>query len=535
MPTDTHSPSPSPSNPSPSSCPSSSSSSSPPPVFYPPPPSAFSAPQARPASIPGGVCCVAPWATSSLFRPPAPSLHAGASRGLAAFSPTPTREDEKPVAAKETFRACAKEVHSLQELSAWIASPSYRNYVAFLKRLSAAVSDKQAVAGASPDSAPSDDAAAQGEETSRRDRETEDEEETRRRIAAEALRIVELGVQENERVGKGLDVSENVLLLLKILLTLKAWIQDIPPVEQPMRFGNRAFRTWLQRLNERCRNLLEPLVPARPRPPPSGPAPVEPIPEEEENASSESSPPAASYPSQPSSPSQGSSLSEASSPGQSTASLSSASPADAKKSDAAASWRETLINELTDCLCRAFGDGRRLDYGTGHEVSFAVFLFILFEAGVLTGLTDDAAVVLLVFSQYIEVCHALQKTYSLEPAGSRGAWGLDDFHFLPFLFGSAQLVHNHFILPAQVTDAGIVKEFAPTNLYFSSILYITETKRGVPFSECAPMLYDISGVSTWRKIHSGLLKMYEGEVLNKFPTAQHFLFGSYFPFPTRTP
>jgi len=42
-------------------------------------------------------------------------------------------------------------------------------------------------------------------------------------------------------------VTEN---LLNLLSTMKKWISEIPPVAQPQRFGNKAYRTWFQRVHE---------------------------------------------------------------------------------------------------------------------------------------------------------------------------------------------------------------------------------------------------------------------------------------------
>lgn len=196
--------------------------------------------------------------------------------------------------------------------------------------------------------------------------------------------------------------------------------------------------------------------------------------------------------------------------------------------------RASLV-ELVPYFTGSFGSSQRLDFGTGHELSFIAFICCLFQLGILdTASREDArGVGLLVFPAYLRIIQRLVVIYTLEPAGSHGVWGLDDHFAMPYLLGAAQLANHEpetFPTPASITSKKDVEEFRRENLYYNAIGFINDVKKG-PFWEHSPMLYDISGINQWDKISLGMRKMYNAEVLGKFPVVQHFPFGScFFPF-----
>lgn len=189
------------------------------------------------------------------------------------------------------------------------------------------------------------------------------------------------------------------------------------------------------------------------------------------------------------------------------------------------------IPYLSPYLLTSFGSFTRLDYGTGHETSFALFLLCLALIRFLEPVQEqERDLVLIVFLRYLRLCWKLQDVYKLEPAGSHGVWGLDDYSFLGYIFGSAQLRGGPAFLESQVgrfanmLDAdsdipvsGVLhRPLPPTNLYFISISRIHEVKFG-PFHEHSSQLYSIAtGVPRWSKVNSGLFKMYEVSVMIAF-------------------
>ena len=215
-----------------------------------------------------------------------------------------------------------------------------------------------------------------------------------------------------------------------------------------------------------------------------------------------------------------------------------------------------FITELKAYLLDSFGSFTRIDYGSGHEFAFFAWVCMLYRLGFF-GEEDEVEKVeerigVEIFPLYLMVVWKLQDRYGLEPAGSHGVWGLDDFQFLPYVLGAAQLRTQSALQPGSIIAASTNTDQLPDrtpstliahalhlpqtllvrtdpvvapNLYLSSLLRIQVLKRG-PFHEHSPLLHDIATtVPNWVKVYGGMLKMYSAECLGKKVVVQHFPFG----------
>jgi len=252
---------------------------------------------------------------------------------------------------------------------------------------------------------------------------------------------------------KDSDLSSEVTKVNELLAQLSKYIDEIPPIPQPMRYGNKAYRLWHAKVAENVNHLHEKMLPPE--------------------------------------------------------------LADAKV-------------ELGPYLSDAFGNSTRIDYGTGHELHFVVWTYCLRAIGFLKQ-TDEAAIVLNIFPKYLSLARKLQKVYGLEPAGSHGVWSLDDYQFIPFVWGASQLIGNTTIRPIDGVKPEVAEKYSDEYIYLSCIHYIYTVKKG-PFHEHSPDLFNIAAASNWNKIAQGMLKKFQDDVISKVPIMQHFLFGSILPF-----
>lgn len=256
---------------------------------------------------------------------------------------------------------------------------------------------------------------------------------------------------QGKRLTETLPISEPLQRICDALEALERLAIETPPIDQPQRFGNSAYRSWHKKMTEATDDLLAKVLPAH---------------------------------------------------------------------------LQAALVELRVYFMDSFGNQTRIDYGTGHELNFVMFLICLFKLDVLKS-QDEPAVGLRVFDLYLNFCRKLQVTYRMEPAGSHGVWSLDDYQFIPFIWGSAQLSSHAPIEPAQFVEDKHIQAWKSHYMFIGCIDYIQQVKTG-HFAEHSNQLWSISAVPSWSKICSGLIKMYQKEVLSKFPVIQHVYFGSFF-------
>ena len=71
-------------------------------------------------------------------------------------------------------------------------------------------------------------------------------------------------------------------------------------------------------------------------------------------------------------------------------------------------------------------------------------------------------------------------------------WGLDDYQFLPFLWGSAQLAGHPAIKPMSIHSADLLATHAPDYLYLSCVQFVKDVRgrlmHYVTVCACAAMM-----------------------------------------------
>ncbi|XP_020812687.1 serine/threonine-protein phosphatase 2A activator [Drosophila serrata] len=186
------------------------------------------------------------------------------------------------------------------------------------------------------------------------------------------------------------------------------------------------------------------------------------------------------------------------------------------------------VNELGHYLSGAFGSATKIEYGTGHEMSFLFFMCGLFEAKILRRSVDLASSGLILFDRYLKFVRRMQVTYSVVSANSQGAYALDKFQFVPYIWGAAQLCYNAPFSPQKMLDKDTMEQYKEYML-IDCVRHVAETEVG-PFARHSSQLWSLAALSSWTKIHRGLMFMYMEDILLDFDVLSTLGFGELMSF-----
>lgn len=169
---------------------------------------------------------------------------------------------------------------------------------------------------------------------------------------------------QGKKLSISLDPSPVADNVANIFENLNKLIDETPPLDQPQRFGNKAYRDWFTKMQENSMEILSAAIPIE--------------------------------------------------------------------------FHSSLV-EIQIYFIESFGNSTRIDYGTGHELAFIMFLCSLYKINALTE-NDNLHTGLKIFNAYLQFVRRLQLTYRMEPAGSHGvrflsmhifhSMGLEFFKFL---------------------------------------------------------------------------------------------------------
>ncbi|XP_017128162.1 serine/threonine-protein phosphatase 2A activator [Drosophila elegans] len=191
------------------------------------------------------------------------------------------------------------------------------------------------------------------------------------------------------------------------------------------------------------------------------------------------------------------------------------------------------INELGQYLRRSFGNAKSMDFGPANELMFLFFLCGLFRAGILLA-KDTLAAALMLFNRYAHLVRRMVAIYGLQTAKDP-VCTIDDFIFIPYLWGAAQLSLEAPFSPLQCEQAKVLESQKQDYMIVEVVDYLLRNGGGGQLSQVAFQLWSILSIPTWAQVYMGFERNVIDNLLCSLHTMEHAIFGELMSFDPAVP